>query len=65
MTCYCTSCVIRERHPSGHSIGGHLLAINEPSGESLSDDLLLPEVATMFLAGFETSGHTLAWTLWV
>lgn len=33
------------------------------SGERLSDDRLLPEVATFFFAGEDTTSHTGSWTL--
>lgn len=43
---------------------GHLLRVKDPeTGMPLSDDLLVPEIGTMFIAGFETSSHTEAWSL--
>ncbi len=46
------------------TITGHLLRIRDPeTKQPLSAAQLMPEVATMFFAGFETTGHTAAWTL--
>lgn len=43
---------------------GHLLRVKDPeTGLPLTDDLLVPEIGTMFIAGFETSSHTEAWAL--
>lgn len=43
---------------------GHLLRVKDPeTGMPLSDDMLVPEIGTMFIAGFETSSHTEAWSL--
>lgn len=48
----------------GNTAAGQLLRMTDPStGEPLSDDVVMPEIATMFLAGFETSGHSETWTL--
>lgn len=48
----------------GNSIAGQLLRLENPkTGQLMSDDVLMPEIGTMFLAGFETSGHTEAWAL--
>ena len=48
----------------GNTIAGQLLRLRDPStGELLSDEMVLPEIGTMFLAGFETSGHTEAFAL--
>lgn len=33
------------------------------TGEQLPDDLLLPEIATFFFAGEDTTSHTVAFTL--
>ncbi len=38
--------------------------VQDPAtGKPLPDDWLLAEMGTLFLAGFETTGHTMAWTL--
>lgn len=48
----------------GNTVAGQLLRmIDASTGKPLSDDVIMPEIATMFLAGFETSGHSEAWTL--
>ena len=48
----------------GNTIAGQLLRLKDPAtGKPLSDDVIMPEIGTMFLAGFETSGHTEAWAL--
>lgn len=48
----------------GNTIAGQLLRLRDPqTGQVMSDDALMPEIGTMFLAGFETSGHTEAWAL--
>ena len=45
------------------SIGALLMRIRDANGQPLSDEVLLPQIAVFFLAGFDTTGHTLAWTL--
>ena len=48
----------------GNTIAGQLLRLKDPkTGAPMSDDVIMPEIGTMFLAGFETSGHTEAWAL--
>ncbi len=37
----------------------------EDSGEGMSEEQLMDEVVTLFVAGSETSGHSLAWTLYL
>ena len=58
---------VKERGPPAPddvSIAAHLLRIEDPvTGEPLSDERLLPEIATLFVAGTDTTGHTMAWTL--
>lgn len=50
----------------GNTVAGQLLRmIDASTGKPLSDDVIMPEIATMFLAGFETSGHSEAWTLYL
>ena len=47
------------------SMAAHLLRIQDPStGQPLSEDLLLPQVSVLFWAGFDTTGNTMAWTLY-
>ena len=53
-----------EPAPEDMSIAAHLLRIRDPvSGAPLPDDLLAGEFGVFFLAGVETSGNTIAWTL--
>ncbi|GAB4815786.1 hypothetical protein N2152v2_002832 [Parachlorella kessleri] len=48
------------------SLGAHLLRLQDPlTGGPLPDERLLPEIATFFIAGFDTTGHTMAWTLYL
>lgn len=58
---------IKERGPPSPddvSIAAHLLRLKDPlSGGPLSDERLLPEIATLFVAGTDTTAHTSAWTL--
>ncbi|KAK9816727.1 hypothetical protein WJX72_004273 [[Myrmecia] bisecta] len=57
---------IRASPPDPNTIAGHLLSIKDPdTGKPLADDRLLPEIGTLFLAGFETTGHTAAWILYL
>jgi fatty acid synthase len=49
-----------EEHPS---ISGRLLRMRDPLGRPLSRDRLLQEFLIFFIAGSETTGHTIAWTL--
>lgn len=47
------------------SIAAHLMRIQDPyTGRLLTDDLLLPQVSVLFWAGFDTTGNTMAWTLY-
>ncbi|CAL5225846.1 g8629 [Coccomyxa viridis] len=43
------------RSPAGHQRPQHW--------QALEDKRLLPEASTLFMAGFETTGHTAAWVL--
>ncbi|CAL5223871.1 g6460 [Coccomyxa viridis] len=55
---------MRTETPDPSSIAAHLLEIKDPStGKPLDDKRLLPEVSTLFMAGFETTGHTAAWVV--
>ncbi|KAK9819257.1 hypothetical protein WJX81_005098 [Elliptochloris bilobata] len=48
------------------TIAAHLLRMRDPAtGLPLSDEQLLPEVSIIFAAGLETTGHTIAWTLYL
>lgn len=47
------------------SMAANLMRIQDPTtGQLLSDDLLLPQVSVLFWAGFDTTGNTMAWTLY-
>jgi cytochrome P450 len=45
------------------SISGHLLRLRDAEGRQLSFRRLVQEFFIFFLAGSETTGHTIAWTL--
>ncbi|KAK9807492.1 hypothetical protein WJX72_000759 [[Myrmecia] bisecta] len=48
------------------SIATHLLRIRDPAtGKALPDDRLAAEIGVFFTGGFETTGHTIAWTLFM
>ncbi|CAK0787756.1 hypothetical protein CVIRNUC_010978 [Coccomyxa viridis] len=56
-----------KRPPSdedANSIAGHLLRLRDRDGKPLSRARLIEEFAVFFIAGSETTGHTVAWTLW-
>ena len=36
-----------------------------PAGRPLTDEQLAGEIGLIFFAGFETTGHTMAWTLYL
>ena len=42
---------------------GHLLRLRDRNGQPLSRARLIEEFAVFFIAGSETTGHTVAWTL--
>ncbi len=58
---------VRARGPpaaSDVSLVAHLLRIVDPAtGAHLTDAQLLPELGIVFVAGMETSGKTMGWTL--
>ena len=57
------SCLLRSTEDDT-SIAAHLLRLLDPAtGLPLSDERLLPEIATLLIAGFDTSAHTMSWTL--
>ena len=45
------------------SHAGHLLRLRDAKGQPLSKKKLIEEFAIFFIAGSETTGHTVAWTL--
>ncbi|KAK9852579.1 hypothetical protein WJX84_011218, partial [Apatococcus fuscideae] len=57
---------IQTNPPPPTSIGAHLLKIKDPKTNApLSDDQLQGELTSLYMAGFETSAHTIAWTLYL
>ena len=42
---------------------GHLMRLRDSNGNPLSRDRLIEEFTVFFIAGSETTGHTVAWTL--
>lgn len=59
--------VIAERRAQNEDKGdllGMFLAARDDDGNGMSDQQLLDECKTMFLAGHETTALTLSWTLW-
>jgi len=42
---------------------GHLLRLRDSNGKPLSRERLIEEFTIFFIAGSETTGHTVAWTL--
>jgi cytochrome P450 len=40
-----------------------LLPLLRPAGQPLSREQLIPEVGVLMVAGYDTSSHTIAWTL--
>lgn len=47
------------------SIGAQLMRLQDPrSGKPLADEFLLPQMSVLFWAGFDTTGNTMAWTLY-
>ena len=47
------------------SIGAQLMRLRDPrTGEPLADDHLLPQITVLFWAAFDTTGNTMAWTLY-
>lgn len=47
------------------SIGAQLMRLQDPrTGEPLADEFLLPQMSVLFWAGFDTTGNTMAWTLY-
>lgn len=45
------------------SIAGHLLSLRDAQGRPLTVRRLREEFSVFFVAGSETTGHTIAWTL--
>ena len=47
------------------SIAAQLMRLKDAhTGEPLPDRLLLPQISVLFWAGFDTTGNTMAWTLY-
>ncbi len=46
------------------SIAAQLMRLQDPkTGQMLADKYLLPQISVLFWAGFDTTGNTMAWTL--
>ena len=60
---------IKARGPpaeSDRTLAAQLMRLREPkTGEPLSDDLLHAQIAIFFWAGYETSGNTMAWAIFL
>eukprot|EP00884_Botryococcus_braunii_P008881 jgi/Botrbrau1/17995/Bobra.0713s0002.1 len=60
--------IVRERKGEvpQHSISGHLLRVpdSKDSTKPLSNADLAAQIAVFFIAGVDTTGHTIAWTLY-
>ncbi|MCX4242470.1 cytochrome P450 [Paraliomyxa miuraensis] len=54
----------RESPGEGHDLLRLLIAATDEDG-SMSDQQLRDEIVAMFIGGYETTGSTLAWTLWL
>ena len=55
-------CAASVQHDS-MSRAGHLLRLKDSQGRHLTKARLMAEFAIFFIAGSETTGHTVAWTL--
>lgn len=55
----------RRRDDYGTDILGLLMHANEQEGSSMDDQLLRDELASLIVAGYEATGHTLTWALWL
>lgn len=56
----------KRRNPdAGYDVLSLLMAARDDEGRALSDDELLGQMNVLFLAGHETSGNALAWTLFL
>ncbi|KAK9826059.1 hypothetical protein WJX74_008792 [Apatococcus lobatus] len=47
------------------SIAAHLLRMRDAKGQPLPDDRLAAEIGVFFTGGFETTGHTIGWALYM
>jgi len=56
----------RKKQPAGNDLLSMLLAAkDEDTGEGMSDKQLRDELVTIYVAGHETSGYCLSWTLYL
>jgi cytochrome P450 len=53
----------KRRQPGGTDMLSRLMAARDEDGGALSEDELIGESNSLFGAGYDTSAHTLAWTL--
>lgn len=56
---------LKRQDPQGTDALSRLIHAKDEEGAPLSDDELVSESNTLFSAGFDTSAHTLAWTLFL
>lgn len=54
----------RGEHTENHLLAMLLDMVDEETGESMTDQQLRDEVATLFLAGYETTSITLSWAIY-
>lgn len=48
------------------SIAAQLMRVQDPrTGKPLADKYLLPQFSVLFWAGFDTTGNTMTWTLFL
>ena len=61
--CLGAACAGTEHRACAVHRAGHLLRLRDAKGQPLSKARLLEEFAVFFIAGSETTGHTVAWTM--
>lgn len=54
----------QEQEPQNHLLAMLLDTVDAETGEGMTNQQLRDEVATLFLAGYETTSITLSWALW-
>lgn len=56
---------MEETPPPPHTLGAHLLKAQYSTGEPLDRHQIMAEIGIMWGAGFETTAHTICWTLFL
>eukprot|EP00775_Hariotina_reticulata_P003654 gene3654-3915_t len=56
---------LEARPPPAHTLGAHLMALRTSEGGPLSRDQVGAELGLFWAAGFETTAHTICWTLFL